>query len=228
MIRRTQILLELLQNGIETFLFEADCLWVKNPLLFSLKLSKYDITFGGITGTSEITGGLMYLIPNKATIETFRELNKMLINLEFKMQYMPSEQFISAAENDQMFLSYLVKKKFAGLNSNVVSSSLFADGKWYCMSRRERQMSSPLLINNNWVVGNKNKTARAKMWGHWFINDDNTCNFKQVDHILDQWQVNAIEPTDPNLYSPCDGNTLRQSLEFLVLCLWVCQLLKIV
>lgn len=222
MIRRTQILLELLQNGIETFLFEADCLWVKNPLLFSLKFSKYDITFGKITGMNEVTGGLMYLMPNQATIATFRELNKMLITLEFKMQYMSSEQFISAAENDQMFLSYLVKKKFAGLNSNIVSSTLFADGKWYCMTRKERLMSSPLLINNNWVLGNLNKTARAKMWGHWFINDDNTCNYKQVDHIIDRWQVNVAEPKNPNLYSPCDGNTIKQSLEFLVLGLWLC------
>jgi hypothetical protein len=38
----------LLQNGIETLLFECDFLWIKNPLeVFNSYRSKYDIVFIG-------------------------------------------------------------------------------------------------------------------------------------------------------------------------------------
>ena len=46
MIRRTQIMSALLQNGIETLLFECDFLWIKNPLdVFNSHRSKYDMVF---------------------------------------------------------------------------------------------------------------------------------------------------------------------------------------
>lgn len=63
----------------------------------------------------------------------------------------------------------------------------FADGKWYSLSQKVKDKSNPYLINFNWIIGNSNKIARAKKWGHWFIKEDNSCDAEQVSKIVDNW-----------------------------------------
>jgi hypothetical protein len=87
-IRRTQILMALLENDIETFMFEVDCLWIRNsvPLLHS-HAGQYDIVFNGVSNAGQrISGGFLYLFPTQPTKDVFVELNKMLLILDLKLQ----------------------------------------------------------------------------------------------------------------------------------------------
>lgn len=188
-IRRTQILMALLENDIETFMFEVDCLWIRNsvPLLHS-HAGQYDIVFNGVSNRGQtINGGFLYLFPTQPTKDVFVELNKMLLRLDLKLQKLPPGKPISEGENDQVYLSKLVFKKFAGIKIKIFSMAEFGDGKWYSLSQKVKNKSNPYLINFNWIIGNSNKIARAKKWGHWFIKEDNSCDTEQVSKIVDNW-----------------------------------------
>lgn len=181
-IRRTQILLALLDNNIETFMFEVDCLWINNsvPLLHSHN-GEYDMVFHGISGKAEkINGGFLYLFPTAPTKSVFKALNMILLRMDKKLQELPPGQCISERENDQEFLSKLVYMQYAGAKSKVFPLTTFGDGKWYSLPEVDRQSYKPYLINFNWIVGNKNKILRAKEWGHWFIKEDGMCDNDRV------------------------------------------------
>ncbi len=52
--------------------------------------------------------------------------------------------------------------------------SKFPCGKWYDNSNRYHGLpiqdyaNQPIVIQNNWIVGNAAKIQRAKKWGHWY------------------------------------------------------------
>ena len=62
--------------------------------------------------------------------------------------------------------------------------STYADGKWYSLPEDKRLASRPLIVNNNWVLGNQKKIERAKQYGHWFIKEDFSCDMDQVKKIV--------------------------------------------
>lgn len=188
MIRRTEIMSALLQNGIETLLFECDFLWIKNPLeiLYSHR-SKYDMVFiGNSKLPNTINGGFMYMFPTKKTKAVLAELNNMMQNLGETIKNHRIWKLQSPFENDQFYLSKLVNDRFAGINTIVLPLSDFEDGKWYSYSKDMRAMINPYVIHNDWLSGNKNKIARVKKWGHWFLKDDNTCDYELVKKTLNQ------------------------------------------
>lgn len=39
----------------------------------------------------------------------------------------------------------------------------------------------PYVINNNWIIGNFAKIARAKRWGHWFLQDEQRGTCQNID-----------------------------------------------
>ena len=185
MIRRTQILLALLQNNIEIFLFEVDCLWIRNPVPVLSKNVNYDILVNPVSNRPGIiAGGFIYMFPTKPTKIIWNELNNRLLQLEKKIKSLPPGRSISEGENDQMYLSGLVAKKIGGVKPKVLPLEEYADGKWYSWTIQKRKSSNPYVINNNWALGNKNKISRAKEWGHWFIREDNSCDNEQVKKII--------------------------------------------
>lgn len=185
MIRRTQILLALLQNNIEIFLFEVDCLWVRNPVPVLSKNVNYDILVNPVSNRPRIiAGGFIYMFPTQPTKLLWNELNNKLLQLEKKIKSLPPGRPISEGENDQIYLSGLVAKKFGGVKPKVLPLEEYADGKWYSWTKEKRKSSNPYVINNNWALGNKNKISRAKEWGHWFIKEDNSCDNEQVKKII--------------------------------------------
>ncbi|XP_052082158.1 uncharacterized protein LOC127719858 [Mytilus californianus] len=185
MIRRTQILLDILQNNIPIFLFEVDCLWIKNPVPSLVKNEGYDILVNPVSNRpGVIAGGFIYMFPTHATKVLWAELNAKLLTLEKKISNLSPEMGIPESQNDQMYLSDLVKKRVSGLKPKYLPLDEYADGKWYSFPEKIRATLDPYVINNNWVIGNKNKILRAKSWGHWFVLSDNTCDRDQIKNIV--------------------------------------------
>lgn len=183
---RAHVLLELLLHKHEVFLFEVDALWVKNPEPVMSKEAGYDILTNPVAQRPGLTAiGFIYLFPTNATIMTWQELNRRLYELDKKIKSLPPGKLISEGDNDQIYLSGIINKRLGGLTKKMLPLEKYPDGKWYEMTEEKRKKSSPYVINNNWVIGNNKKTSRAKEWGHWFLNEDRTCNSEQVKKITE-------------------------------------------
>lgn len=104
-----------------------------------------------------------------------------------KIKNSAAEKLVSESDNDQQYLSKLVFSKYGGLRYKILSTEDYADGKWYSLSKEERNgRKTPLIINNNWVIGNPAKIKRAKAWGHWFLTESGDCDPKKIQRIVDQ------------------------------------------
>ena len=52
------------------------------------------------------------------------------------------------------------------------------------MTKEKKQTLDPFVIHNDYVSGNDKKINRVKQFGHWFLNNDNTCNYQKVNRIF--------------------------------------------
>lgn len=182
---RTQLILLMLVNNISVFLFETDCVWLSNPMPeIRSSLKSYDMLLVQPTRGKGVLGGFMVLKPTEATISLWSNLSVQMWKLLMKIQSLPENKEISKIENDQVYLSKLIKMKYAQINVGFLSNKKFSDGKWYEFTENEQSQYTPLIINNNWIAGNKKKKARAEQWGHWFLRDNITCDHSQIKKIV--------------------------------------------
>lgn len=198
MALRTSIQSALLQNKIEIYSFECDSVFFQNPIPVLRNYSGiYDIIFiSNYQLKNTINGGFLYLFPTLPTIQTFKELNRMMQALYQKIKDIPSQKFVKDSENDQTYLSKLNNERYAGLKSVTIRFRFFPDGKWYDISEGERRQTNPILIHNNWIVGNQAKINRSKMWGHWFLKKDRTCNLNYIKRFFfKKTKINIFERT---------------------------------
>lgn len=184
---RTDILTTLVENNIELLLFEFDFLWLKNPLpLFQSYTGKYDMLFTATYRHTEtrpaLCGGFFYMFPTSTTSKILKQLNKMMKKLEKEIKTWRPEQTVSEGKNDQVYLTALYTKKFAGLKGIVLPYEDFPDGKWYQL--KEAKSWKPYIIHNNWIIGNKKKLQRAKTYGFWFLSDKYTCDYGKVEQFF--------------------------------------------
>lgn len=187
MIRRTEALLAMLNANIEMFLFEVDCLWIRNPLpILKNTSTNFDLLVTPVSDrTVVIAGGFLYMRPTKNLKATWQVLTDQLNGLGKRLTKLKPGKYISEADNDQEYLSRLVMKKHGGLTCKILSLEVYPDGKWYSYPESKRKKLDPDIINNNWALGNKAKIDRAKKWHHWFIKDDNvTCDMDAVKKIV--------------------------------------------
>lgn len=188
MVRRSEILLEILEKNIPIFLFEVDCIWITNPLNNIQSYSNVDVVVNAVSSRSNvIAGGFLYLHPTDASKKMWRALTKQLVQLGMKIKNSADEKLVSEGDNDQQYLSKLVFSKYGGLRYKILSTDDYADGKWYSFSKEERnRLKMPLILNNNWISGNLAKIKRAKAWGHWFLTESGHCDPKNIERIVDQ------------------------------------------
>ncbi|KAK3600225.1 hypothetical protein CHS0354_003023 [Potamilus streckersoni] len=193
MIRRTEILMTLLNAGVEMFLFEVDCLWLTNVIPTLHADSGYDLLVNPVAERKNTyAGGFLYMWPTNKTIELWKELTKRMLSLGEKIKKFPGNKYVVESENDQIYFSALVTEKFGGIKIKVLPLQDYADGKWYSLPDKERMASRPQVINNNWVEGNAKKIDRAKKWGHWFIKEDNSCDMNQVNKVLKEYSPKIL------------------------------------
>ncbi|KAK3085471.1 hypothetical protein FSP39_003923 [Pinctada imbricata] len=187
MVKRTEALMSILEENVPIFLFEVDCLWLKNPVPFLLTHQNFDIVSTKVSNRdSVIAGGFLYLSPNESTKRLWKELTRRMIALYNKIRALPPMKLISEGDNDQQYLSALIRNKYKGIKVKLLDAMDFPDGQWYKLSKEKRQLSKPYIINNNWVVGNFEKIKRAKKWKHWFLKEDNTCDGENLALLKEQ------------------------------------------
>ncbi|CAN8069821.1 unnamed protein product [Agarophyton chilense] len=182
MLERTQLIGELLGQEISVFAFETDAIWLEDPQpwIEALVQQEADIV-GTINTRMEVSGNFFFLRATLATrrvwAEVVRGFEKAYDKARLDRKRADSWTYI---ENDQSLLTNLVLRNETWrlrypLSFLTLDMEKFVDGRWYktdegfYTSERARR---PVVINNNFLIGVKEKTERAKKWGHWFWDEE--------------------------------------------------------
>jgi hypothetical protein len=187
MVERTRFILTLLTARIPVFLFEVDCLWLADPLALmqSAEFASADIVATKVSERNVVAGGFLLLRPTEPTLSLWQRLTEMMEELREKILNADATAPVSESLNDQEFITSLIHAKHANVDVRYLPDNRFLDGKWYSMSAGERSASQPIIINNNWVVGNAAKIERAKKFGHWFWDESkHTCDAAALNHLF--------------------------------------------
>ncbi len=181
MLDRTILISALLERNIDLFLVETDAVWLKDPMRvisnYTDKNDRPDI-LGIMQSDKNINGGFLYIHATEGTKALYK-----LIRDRFKREFIANgmhkngPSYRKGIKNDQTYLTHILfhvpsfqskyNVKFQALDSNQ-----FVLGNWYEKNDYYGVNSvSPTVINNNFIIGIDNKIARARRFGHWFIDD---------------------------------------------------------
>lgn len=188
MVKRAEILLDILKSGVNFMLTEFDYVWFGNPVPTFEALAGADILINPVSLTNGriSNGGLIYTFSTPKSIQLWNKLVEMMRGLGEKLESMPDNAKFSEYENDQEFFSQLIRERYADVQTHDLPLERYADGVWYMMSDTERAKTNPIMISNNFIEGNVNKMKRAKQWKHWFLRDDCTCDVDLVSRTVVQ------------------------------------------
>lgn len=181
MLERTELITEILNQGIAIFAFETDAIWLEDPMPYIEKLLAVDADMvGTINSRFEVSGNFFYLRPSLPTrrlwIEITNRFHDAYENAKFKDKKPDSWTYI---QNDQSLLTNLVLRNSSWRGAHpltfmTLDLEKFVDGQWYDAKKgiySTKRAQNPVVINNNFVIGTNAKITRAKKHGHWFWDD---------------------------------------------------------
>ena len=172
MLFRARLVLSLLERGVGVWLIEADATWFANPTRFLRGMYGMDVVVGQ-DGSFETLphlpeAGFIFLNATAAARDMWAGLiaqHASLLSNSTAMQLgHDGSEMIMLREG-----GHLDKVTWASF-----PRTRFVGGLWY-QEEPFRQAVNPIVIQNNWLAGSREKMARAKEWGHWFTDDDGEC-----------------------------------------------------
>lgn len=185
MIKRTEILLELLKADLEILLLEFDFMWFSNPIPRLQKMKGVDFLVNPVSSEDVVfNGGFLYMFPTERSKVLWKRLTAMMRELGQQLEKKSNTFEVSPDDNDQVYFSTLIKQRYANVTTGELPLDTYADGKWYELTEQERKSKPAVVISNNFVLGNANKIQRAKKWRHWFLRDDCTCDLDLVNRMV--------------------------------------------
>lgn len=204
MLERTSLIRDILERGVGVFAFETDQVWLRDPVPFVHRVvhggDEVDIV-GTLDTRHEIGGNFLYLNPTLATRRVWREVYR-----RFEHAYNAhgmgrhSAHFRRYMENDQSTLTKLVlfDERFKSRNPIVfrtLDTELFVDGRWYDDSHayyKSARSRSPIMINNNFLIGIEKKKTRLQHHGHWFFKVK-TCDEERVHRAIRENESRGVK-----------------------------------
>ena len=163
MLFRTKLVETLLLHSINVWIIESDAVWFSSPHPYLIHLRDMDVVAGqdGILTESIPEGGFLYLNATEKTKEMWIRLR---VEFEQTLLELASQEQIGDAGSEMLMLP----KHLKTVNWTFFPKDKFVSGLWYTNDEM-RQYSDPVIIQNNWIIGNHEKVARAKKWGHWYL-----------------------------------------------------------
>lgn len=165
---RSKIVEELLHSEVSVWLVESDSVWLADPLPHLQSVHGMDVVAGQDgTFSDEIPeAGFIFL---NATFRTKRLWSDLRQQHDQALAQMSEAADLGDAGSEMLMLpGHLGKVRwtfFPKIN--------FVSGLWYT-NEDMKALAKPVVIQNNWIVGNKAKTERAKKFGHWFLTESTT------------------------------------------------------
>lgn len=208
MMERTRLIREILELGVGVFAFETDQIWLRDPVPYVKRLVRGgdDVDIVGTLDTRhEVGGNFLFLNPTLPTRRLWREVSTRFEE-SFRKSRMDGRSDNAAKtvkwryiENDQSLLTRLalydeaLRARGNAVVFRALDVELFVDGRWYGEGTDREAKShyqhgrsrSPVLINNNFIIGIENKMRRAQRHGHWFLDgDDGKCVEQKVHDAI--------------------------------------------
>jgi hypothetical protein len=115
------------------------------------------LLIGNYYEPNSINGGFVYMFPTNTTIQVLHKPVEQMVNLAEHIQGLSNKDEVTERENDQMYLSKLVRDEYAGLKHFVQPYCYFTDGVWYTMTKEKKLTLDPVVIHNDYVSGNDKK-----------------------------------------------------------------------
>ncbi|XP_045180100.2 uncharacterized protein LOC123539513 [Mercenaria mercenaria] len=187
-VKRTEMIQFLLMANIDVFVFEVDCLWLANPLPGISFNQQDDIIVNPVAGTNNeiFASGFIWLRSTCRAKIIWQKVTDLMVALGEKVKHLPETTVLETYEdeNEQKYLAKLIREGYADVTLKILPLEMYADGQWYKFTEVERLKLHPIVINNNWIIGNDAKIERAKLWNHWFVRTDLTCDMDLVYKTL--------------------------------------------
>ena len=171
---RTKMALRLLQQKMTLWLIEADAAWLQDPRAVVLATPGDIVTADDLTRNHKdkvISTGFILLRPTEATVDAWNKLNKRFGTV---MQKAKDGLKMGNSGNEQMMFGSMIREKTINVNVSWLDPQLFVNGKDYERINTPR-VKLPMVVQNNWIIGNVAKIARAKKWKHWYLDDNGRC-----------------------------------------------------
>jgi Nucleotide-diphospho-sugar transferase len=198
---RVKLLHQLLSAGIPFMNWEPDAFWARNPLAdWSLLAARTDIVIAS-DGPDELAFGLMLVRANPRTRRLFHKLSYQLLHSLRALNGRDNADNVSYSSDfqEQKLLKRLLVGGFANATYTLLPQCLYPTGKWYRVDESAKLRHAciashgpPIVINNNWIVGNDRKVERAKQWGHWFVDGQGRCDEDAVVAAIAQHTAHPI------------------------------------
>lgn len=219
MLERTRLIRDLVLRNVAVFLFETDQVWLRDPAPY-IHLHPGDGTDVDLIGTFDskhmIAGNFLYVNPTYVSKTLWREIARRF-SVSYHRAGMHQQRnhrsgYQGTIENDQSILTHLVLhdtmfKVALGITFRALDSNLFVDGRWYQSHRKAA--NSPVVINNNYIIGIPAKISRAKTFGHWFWNG-HQCNTTAALHAI--WKNHFVEGDNRILNLRTDDNSVADKV----------------
>jgi hypothetical protein len=113
MVKRAELLFEILKEGVNIMLTEFDYVWFGNPVPLLQNITGADILINPVSLSDRhiFNGGLIYTFASEKSIKLWEMLVYKMRDIEQKIQSMPDHSEVPETENDQQFFSELIRKR---------------------------------------------------------------------------------------------------------------------
>jgi hypothetical protein len=173
MLFRTRLICYLLANGISLWLIEADAVWLRDPSDEVLATKGDMVTMSDWQPPhQQPQGGFQLLNPSNSTLKVWLKLLKQ--QAETVKGFQAGDDMGNAGNEQDMLKNLLLAE--TDLHVAWLDPKHFLSGMYYFMPDYAATAVEPMVILNNFIVGNAGKISRAKQHGHWFLNDDGMCD----------------------------------------------------
>ncbi|XP_006823244.1 UDP-galactose:fucoside alpha-3-galactosyltransferase-like [Saccoglossus kowalevskii] len=150
---------------------ESDAVWFGNPLRFFRKLIHPSDMHVNVANYAKGDGFCACFLFLNATRATQRVWNTLTMRLGNRMStFEDGLENIGGKGSEQVMLSNIAIREDP-IELNYLSKDRFVSGQWYNNVEMQHNLT-PVVLQNNYVIGNTNKIRRAKKWGHWFLSRD--------------------------------------------------------
>ena len=175
---RTRILIAILEAGIGVWITEADAVWFSSP--FGDEDTTADLTTADDNPPDgKISSGMMFL---RATPASLAFLAAMLTWQEKVVETNSCRPGVHKKFCDEA--QFMSKNRAAGLNIAWLPVERYVSGRWY--SEPKLRSGREAVIQNNFLVGTEEKIRRARDFGHWFLDSEDSCVGAASQAILDR------------------------------------------
>lgn len=189
-LRRQQLVEELLVRGIALLLVDIDYVWLRNPFEDPRVVAAPDVdvvaTHSSLGPFDTVCACFLRLNANPRTLAFWRASVK---HLDEAIAASPVNA--SVVEQPSIEAAFYAHRSAHGLTATFLPLYDYATGQIFVSSYFDEFGSAavrPYLVHNNWLRRSgshfSSKAHRAKFYGLWFLRDDGECDARRIAEVI--------------------------------------------